>query len=399
MSPTIPVGRKLLMIELRGITWNHTRGYLPTVATAQRFSELHPEVTIHWEKRSLQQFADLRLSDLVERFDLLVIDHPFIGMAAESGLLLPLDDYLAGEFLADQAKHSVGKSHASYQFDHHQWALAIDAATPISGWRRDLLEAKGFSVPHTWKELLELARRGLVAIPGIPLDSLMHFYMVCTGLDEIPFSSGDTLISVDVGLHALEMLRELYTLISPECAHRNPIATWELLTTIHSAAICPFGYGYSNYSREGYTSYPLETGGLIAIEGHTRCRSTLGGGGLAISSQCRQVGAAIDYSQFVASAECQSGLYFQSGGQPGHRLAWLDNDANRASRDFFRNTLATLDEAWLRPRWNGYLDFQDRAAPILHQYLWGGGQGRDLLYRLNELAQQCMKTNTTRGQA
>ena len=41
-----------LMIELRGITWNHTRGYLPMAATAQRFSEMHPGVSIHWEKRS-----------------------------------------------------------------------------------------------------------------------------------------------------------------------------------------------------------------------------------------------------------------------------------------------------------------------------------------------------------
>jgi multiple sugar transport system substrate-binding protein len=34
------------MIELTGITWNHTRGYLPMISTAQRFSELHPEISI-----------------------------------------------------------------------------------------------------------------------------------------------------------------------------------------------------------------------------------------------------------------------------------------------------------------------------------------------------------------
>src|ERR1700753_741073 len=195
------------MTELRGMTWNHTRGFLPMVATAQRFSELNPEVTIRWEKRSLQQFADLQLSDLVEEFDLLVIDHPFAGIAADSGLLLPLEEHLSAEFLADQAKHSVGLPHASYQFGDHQWALAIDAATPICGWRRDLLQAKGLSAPDTWRELLELARQSLVVIPGIPLDSLMHFYMVCTGLGELPFASDDEVISTDTGVHALEMLR------------------------------------------------------------------------------------------------------------------------------------------------------------------------------------------------
>jgi len=31
---------------LRGITWGHSRGYLPLVAAAQRFAELHPGVEI-----------------------------------------------------------------------------------------------------------------------------------------------------------------------------------------------------------------------------------------------------------------------------------------------------------------------------------------------------------------
>ncbi len=379
------------MIELRGITWNHTRGYLPMVATSQRFSELHPDVAIHWQKRSLQEFADLPLGQLVERFDLLVIDHPFIGMAAESGFLLPLEEHLQAAFLANQAKHSVGKSHASYLFGDHQWALAIDAATPVSGWRRDLMEAAGASVPVTWAELLELARRGLVAVPGIPIDTLMHFYMLCIGLEEEPFSRPEEMVSIAVGVRALEMLRELAGLLSPECSRRSPIATWEFLTVNDGVALCPFAYGYSNYSRDGFTRHPLEMGGLIRIDGIARCRSTLGGAGLAISSRCHQMGAAVEYCHFVASPECQAGLYFQCGGQPGHRSAWLDDEINRASHNFFRNTLSTLDEAWLRPRWNGYLEFQDTAAVIVHQYVWGGGQARDAVFRLNEIAEQSMK--------
>ncbi len=43
--------------HLRGITWNHSRGYVSVVATAQRFCELHPQVAISWDKRSLQEFA------------------------------------------------------------------------------------------------------------------------------------------------------------------------------------------------------------------------------------------------------------------------------------------------------------------------------------------------------
>jgi multiple sugar transport system substrate-binding protein len=379
------------MIELQGITWNHTRGYLPMVATAQRFSELHPDVNIRWEKRSLQEFADLGLEQLVGRFDLLVIDHPSVGMAAERTLLQPLDRYLPKEFLDDQAAHSVGMSHESYHFGDHHWALAIDAATPVSGWRRDLLETAGVFVPDTWAELLELAKRGLVAITGIPIDSLMHFYMVCTGLGELPFSSPGKLISSAIGQRALEMLRELAKLLSPDCAHRNPIATWEHLAASDSVAFCPFAYGYSNYSRPGYARHPLEMGGLVRIDGHERCRSTLGGAGLAISSRCRDISTAVEYCRFVANPECQAGLYFQSGGQPAHRSAWLADETNRASHNFFRSTLATLDEAWLRPRWNGYLDFQDTASLIVHRYLWAGERPQDVISTLNEIAERSMQ--------
>ncbi len=75
-------------IKLTGITWNHTRGYLPMVATAQRWSERHPDVEITWHKRSLQEFADYPIERLVERFDLLVIDHPFAGQAAQKDVLV-----------------------------------------------------------------------------------------------------------------------------------------------------------------------------------------------------------------------------------------------------------------------------------------------------------------------
>lgn len=72
------------VVKLRAITWNHTRGYLPMVARAQRFSELHPEIEIDWDKRSLQEFADFPVSKLAQQFDLLVIDHPFCGLCRGS---------------------------------------------------------------------------------------------------------------------------------------------------------------------------------------------------------------------------------------------------------------------------------------------------------------------------
>lgn len=371
-------------ITLSGITWNHTRGYLPMVATAQRFGELHPEVEITWHKRSLQEFADYPIERLVERFDLLVIDHPFAGQAAAQMVLLPIDDYVPAEFLADQAANSVGQSHPSYRFDGHQWALAIDAATPVSSHRPDLLERYGLALPQTWEELLNLARSGRVAVPAIPIDSLMNFYMLCVAFGSEPFTEDSRVIDRSTGMTALEHLRELISLCPAACLERNPIATYEAMTTSDEIAYCPFAYGYSNYARPGYARSLLRFGGLVSFGGR-RLRSTLGGTGLAISPRCRNIDQAVAYAQFVASRDCQAGLYVSSGGQPGHRAAWEDPQVNAATSDFFRDTLQTLDEAYLRPRYPGYLHFQDQAGPIVHTYLKAGGDAGRVVEQLDTL--------------
>lgn len=376
-------------LQLRGITWNHTRGYVPLVATAQRFSELHPNVTIQWQTRSLQAFADQPLVELAQSFDLLVIDHPSIGFAAEAGLLMPLDSHLPAGFLADLASSSVGESHASYQWQGHQWALAIDAATPVSGWREDLMARAEAEVPETWEQLLALARRGLVAVPGLAIDSLMNLYMLCIALGEEPFLEPGRFVSEDTGAEALQLLRSLIAACHPSCRMRNPIATWEELANGESVAYCPFAYGYSNYSRHGYARHPLRVGGLVAIGGSTPLRSTLGGAGLAVSRSSAHVEAALKYVQFTASSEVQSTLYFDAGGQPGHRDAWANNEVNRRSNQFFAATLPTLDSAYVRPRFSGYLDFQDAAAPVVHHYLGAGHAERDVIRSLNSLLLQC----------
>lgn len=214
-------------VTLKGITWNHSRGFVPMIATAQRFAETHPDVEIVWEKRSLKAFGDQPIGELAEAYDLLVIDHPFAGFAAASGVLVPLQQHTPAEFMADQAANSVGKSHISYDFDGYHCAYAIDAATPTASYRPDLLEKAGVGVPQTWDDLLELARRGMVALPGVPVDTLMCFYSLCVTQGEAPFQTDEHFISEAMGVRVLEQLRELTNLCTPEVYTWNPIGVYE----------------------------------------------------------------------------------------------------------------------------------------------------------------------------
>jgi multiple sugar transport system substrate-binding protein len=360
------------MIELKGIAWNHMRGFTSVVATAQRYEELHPGVRITWEKRSLQAFADAPLEKLAERYDLIVMDHPHVALAAREGVLLPLDTLLPEAFLEDLASHSVGSSHGSYHMQGHQWTLATDAAAPIATWRPDLLDQYGLQLPETWEQVLAMAEAGAVTVSLFPIDVLMHTYMFCDALGQPCFQSQTELAPSEALQTALRCLKDLAERVDPECLKRDPIRTAEFMSQSpdKSAAYCPFAYGYSNYSRPEYAPFVLKAGGLVCFRSRP-LRSVLGGAGLAVSSKTTHPQTASDYARFTASADIQKGIYFSCGGQPGHRAAWLDESVNAACSHFFRDTLDTLDQALLRPGYPGYMFFQDEATPVAHAAVAG----------------------------
>jgi multiple sugar transport system substrate-binding protein len=200
-----------------------------------------------------------------------------------------------------------------------------------------------------------------------------------------PFAEGE-LAPDDVLANALAELRRLVALCDPACLARNPIRTCEWMAQADDprAAYCPFAYGYSNYSRPRYARYLLKAGGLVTFNGK-RLRSTLGGAGIAVSSKTKNPRAAMDFAQFTASPEVQRGVYFQAGGQPGHRAAWLDDAVNAASSDFFRDTLQTHDEALLRPQFPGYMAFQDAGTPVAHDCVAGKTKPAEAARELNRL--------------
>jgi multiple sugar transport system substrate-binding protein len=374
-------------IVLKGITWGHSRGITPLLALSQRFSELHPHITIQWQKRTLQEFADYPVELLTRSYDLLVIDHPWVGCAAATGCVLPLDEHLPQAYLDNQAAHSVGRSHESYCYEGHQWALAIDAATPVASYRADLLEKNGIPVPSTWEEVLQLAQEDRVAVPAIPIDLLMNFYMFCIAHGREPFQSKEEVIDTDTGLQALDTMRGLYALVDREMFRCNPIAVAETMSRGDQYWYCPFAYAYSNYAREGYAQHRLQYADLVYFK-QQRLRSTIGGTGLAVSATSAHAEEALAFAQMAASEQYQQGLYTESGGQPGHRSAWLNEKNNLLTQDFFHRLLPAMDRGYMRPRYHGYLYFQDRAGDPLQAYLMQGGDANTVLQQMNALYRQ-----------
>lgn len=361
-------------VRLRGMTWDHARGYDPMVATANAYCAAHPDVTITWEKRSLQAFADLPIGAMSDNYDLMVIDHPHVGEVARGGQLLALDGLGRDAELAALAAGSVGLSHPSYEFDGRQWGLAIDAATPVACYRADRIAG----APADWEGVLELARAGEVGFALIPINALMTFFGIARNLGFVIAEDPGLLIAPEEAAQVLDILRDITGLMDPRCLQLDPIGIYEWMgRTADAPAYSPFGYGYTNYSRNNYCAYPLTFADAPGFDGAGPGGTVLGGTGIAVSARTAHAEVAVDYAFWIAGAECQKGLYFESGGQPGHAAAWEDDNCNAAARNFFRNTRATLENAWLRPRYDGYMGLQDRAGDIVHACLRGDANVAD----------------------
>ena len=378
-------------IILKGITWGHSRGITPLLAVSQRYMELNPGVDIQWKKRSLQEFADLPIEKLSLEYDLLIIDHPWVGCADATRCVLPLNNFLEVSYLRDQAANSVGASHPSYEYNGSQWALAIDAATPVASFRPDLLQGNDHPLPHTWEEVISLARSGRVAVPAIPIDLLMNFYTFCIAHGKAPFLQTDEVIDQETGLLALASMKELYSLVDKRFFNCNPIAVAELMSSTNDYWYCPFAYAYSNYTRHGFAPHLLQYAN-VAVFGKERLRTTIGGTGLAVSAFSKHKDAAVDFAARAVSGEWQRTLYVQHGGQPGHLSAWLDEEANFITHNFFRQCLPVMENGYLRPRYNGYLHFQDLGGNPVQQYLKGEMEAKTVLRQLNELYRESLKT-------
>ena len=379
--------------ELRGITWNHERGLDPLLATASLF-EQQTGTRISWTARPLQAFADAPAPELAKRYDLLVLDHPHIGETAESEALIALDELLGADFIDDQARNSVGPSHRSYEWEGHQWALAIDAAGYVSAYRPDLLEQLGLGPPATWEDVFVLSERAQaqgmsIALPNQPVDTMTSLLTLIANSGTQPYAGECEIAERDLMLEKLSLLVRLSGVSPADAYGWNPIRLLDEMASTDALVYSPMLFGYSNYSRPGFRENlvrfaPVPSAGLGGIGG------VIGGAGIAVSARCADLEAAGSYLEFVAGPEIQRTAYVDAAGQPGHRAAWLDPHANAITGDYFLDTLPGLDAGFLRPRYPGALLVQNQGGDLLHGFLRSGGEPQEILDVLDGLYRESL---------
>lgn len=381
-----------MSITLRGMTWSHPRGYDPMIAASRDYLE-KTGIAVTWDKRSLQDFESFPVEELAAQYDLIVIDHPHVGQITDEGCLLPLDVPPHQAELKAQASASVGPSFPSYHYAGHQWALPIDAATQVQAWRPDRLEGP----VHDMRDVVSLAREGKVLLPLRPPHSLMCFFTLAAHLGHPCNHAGEELIARDHGLAVMDWLTQLAEPMPDEAYGFDPIAVLDSMGETDSPhVLSPLIYGYVSYSLDGFRPGRIAFGDMPVIDGRPPAGSAIGGTGIAVSARSQHPEEARDFAVWLSGAAVQSGVYAASGGQPGHAAAWESEAVNAPVLNFYRNTRATLEGGWLRPRHNGYMTFQGEASEALTAGLKEKTAPGLILDRLDFLFRQTAPRNGTR---
>ena len=426
-----------MSVRLSGLTWDHPRGYRVLDALA---GALEPDVSVHWQRQPLEGFESRPLRALADDFDLLVVDHPGLGEAIRDGALLPLDEVFGEQELAAWRTASVGASYDSYVLGGQPWALPLDAAAQVAVARPDLMEAR----PASWEQACQAARtHPTVLCLGGP-HALLMFSAICLAAGAEParddakagdqgvagnqgpagdhglagdhrlagdhWQAGDQgpagdhrpFVAEAAGTAALAIMSDLLAQADRGLSQRNPIGVLDAMAARGGPVYCPLVYGYVTYQRPlGGEPGSSRLAAFDAPAGPAGIGSVLGGTGVAITRSAVELGAAAALIRTLLSDEVQIGRYAELGGQSSARRAWQHAGADAAGGGFYRATLATVEQAWVRPRFAGYPEFQTAASAVLREGLLAGEPHGGLVRRVNELyeAARAGSHSLGRGQA
>lgn len=358
----------------------------------------NPGLRIQWERRSLREFGEAPIEQYTDRYDLIVVDHPFVGFAAAHQVLLNLDPLLSNDERLRFQRDSVGPSWPSYWYQGGLWALPIDAATQVACYCPDLFEQLGLTPPATFDDVLGLATRArstdkFVIVPACPTDAISLFFTLSASLGHPIAEEAEPFVPAPLGREVLRQLHALISTAHPKSVEWNPIQVYDFMIAEASAIYCPYGFGYSNYSRTGSRTALRFTNAPAAVA-TKRAATMLGGTGVAVSAKSAYPAEAVAYAKWLASSEHQRGIYFREGGQPASLSAWIDPEVDRIAGGFFSGTLPTLLAAYVRPRFDGFVRFFEAAGIEINRCLQGGIEDFQLIEWLNMCYAQRLAEST-----
>lgn len=364
----------------RGLTWDHPRGYEALEAAAEQARQ-RGEVNIVWERQPLEGFEEHRIDELCAAYDIVVLDHPHIGQAVSLDCLIPLGSVFDAASLAKIRDRTIGPCFESYDYADRQWALPLDAATQVMAYRPDLIG----QAPTSWEEVADLAASRPMVLSLAGPHAALTLFSIALSIDP-QFAVDGRLFARGVGEQAFKLMTLLFRRSAPVARDLNPIGILEMMAATRDIALCPLIYGYVNYAgaqvaaprrRLAFADAPVSNGGGRG--------SILGGTGIALSKRCPVTPELIRHLAWLMDEDAQVRFVPAHNGQPSNRQAWADPQVNDAWGGFYRDTTATLEGAHVRPRYDGFIQFQHDAAQQVRLALTEAWRPADAIAALESL--------------
>lgn len=351
-----------------GLTWDHPRGYDALAAAAARSPGL-----IHWDKQPLEGFESAPIAELTAQYDLVVLDHPHIGEAVVKDCLIPLEDLYPSKTLDSWKAQSIGPSFASYHWGARHYAVPLDVATQVMAYRPDLVPA-----PTSWEMIQDISKTRPVALSLGGPHAFLNLMSAAAGDGHVV--GGSDVLPDTVALPILDRLGWLARNAPPGTSNLNPIQLLEYMVDTDEIALIPLIFGYVTYARGQRAIRFADT--IRNAGGHG---GVLGGTGICFSRRAKPSQDLLDHIAWLMQTDTQSRFIPDHGGQPSARVAWTDPQVNAAWGNFYTETCATAETALLRPRFDGFPAFTNRASAALRQGFLDGTDPEALLSELRTL--------------
>lgn len=365
-----------------GLTWDHPRGYRALEAAAARHAPF-----LQWSRQPLEGFESHPIADLAARYDLIVLDHPHIGDAIAANCLQPIESWLSPAEMQALASSTIGRTLESYRWGGRTYALPLDVAAQVMA-RDPAIVAEP---AHSWDDVARLAERIPVALSLAGPHAILTLFSIALALGSEP--GGEDLIEEHAGGQALRLMARLAGKAPAGSERLNPIGLLEAVAAGSGIALVPLVFGYVNYAvpAPGRRAIAFSDAPHMAPGG--RRGSVLGGTGIGVSRRAAPSLQLIAHLRWLMSEAAQCGFIPAHDGQPAARRAWQDAAVNDSWGGFYRATAATVEQAWVRPRFPGYVAFQDEASAIVRQACLDGRPPADTLARLRRLWRRAKNTS------
>lgn len=379
-------------MKLSVLNWDNRRATAPVAAAIKAYRQIEPAVEITQVIRPLSDFEHQGIEEVSKAHDIIIFDHPFSGAISASGCFLALDEELPELTAASASGGYIGPSLETYRYKGKVWGLPIDGATQHALVRRDLLTSLGSNLPVTHDDVLELGKRardrGLYLGTAVETPhALMSILSYMANLGEPIDADDEQLLAIPEGSFnkAFDAVREVLQMAPPEALGWNSIDLHEQMVVRDDVVYCPAVYGYATYGEPDHAKR-LAFGPFAGMASPYHAGTAIGGTAMGISRYGAHQEAALAFARFVASDEVQRSLVASNHGQPGGLSGWQDADMDTRYNGFFSIVSPTMEAAWVRPRYKGYVEFQRRGGEIVTDALRAGEEAAVARERLLGLA-------------